>query len=61
MSTGDSGGAFAVKVGDKYYLRGIVSAALLNLEGQCSRTDYVVFTDVSLYSNWINSYINVYG
>lgn len=49
-----------VKHENYFYLRGIVSAAILNEELECSRNDYSLFTDVSYFSDWINQHINQY-
>lgn len=57
---GDSGGGLVIRNGNQFYLRGIVSIGLFNADGECSTTDYVSFTDVSLFTNWIHRYINIY-
>ncbi|KAG5681575.1 hypothetical protein PVAND_010994 [Polypedilum vanderplanki] len=58
---GDSGGAFAFKSGDRFYLRGIVSAGARKDDYSCDTSQYVLFTDAAKYSTWINSYIDTYG
>jgi secreted trypsin-like serine protease len=60
--TGDSGGAFIVKSGGKWYLRGIVSSALYNQEiFMCDVNNYAVFTDAAKYKSWILNKIETYG
>ncbi|KAL7035925.1 hypothetical protein ACKWTF_008625 [Chironomus riparius] len=59
---GDSGGAFIVRSGSKYYLRGIVSAALFSQEKfMCDTSNYAVFTDVAAFKDWIYIHIGTYG
>lgn len=55
--TGDSGGGFVMQLKDKFYLRGVVSAAVQSYSF-CTVDEYVVFTDTAFYSDWINSHIN---
>lgn len=50
---GDSGGGFFVKKDRKWFLRGIVSASLLNSNNTCDVTKLSIFTNVPDYSNWI--------
>lgn len=59
---GDSGSAFIVQSNNKFYLRGIVSSSLFNhVEQSCDTKNYAVFTDVSRYTSWIQSYMNKFG
>lgn len=59
---GDSGGAFVVKSGDIWYLRGIVSAALLDHTlDSCDVNNYAVFTDVVRFNSWVKNNINSFG
>jgi secreted trypsin-like serine protease len=57
--SGDSGGgmysnARDVDGVDKWFLRGIVSLSLHNPKTQmCDLTNYVVFTDLSKFGDWI--------
>jgi len=52
---GDSGSGFVVKIGDAFYLRGIVSASLGNSILGCDVDSYSVFTNALKYIDWINS------
>ncbi|XP_070501523.1 uncharacterized protein [Chironomus tepperi] len=52
---GDSGNGLFVTDGTTYYLRGIVSASLLNVNRECDVDNYSVFTDVTKYIDWINN------
>lgn len=54
---GDSGAGFMVREGDKFYLRGLVSTSLA-ANGKCDLRNYVIFTDVSKYLDWIQDHIN---
>lgn len=45
---GDSGSGFYVKIGNKFYLRGLVSSAIN--QGGCSGDYLVIFTDVFKYN-----------
>lgn len=59
---GDSGGGFVVKSGDRWYLRGVVSSALLDRETyMCDTHNYVVFTDVAQFKDWVIQHIDTYG
>lgn len=59
---GDSGGAFVVKNGDTWYLRGIISAALLDQAlGTCDIKNFAVFTDAVKFNSWMKSFIQQYG
>lgn len=43
---------------NQWMLRGIVSSGIKDPEtGRCKLTDYVVFTDVSVFSSWILNHI----
>lgn len=47
---------------NKFYLRGIVSAGIVDVYyGTCNDREYVVFTDVAAYSDWIMNYNSLYG
>ncbi|XP_059616531.1 uncharacterized protein LOC132261647 [Phlebotomus argentipes] len=51
---GDSGGGLIFDVNGRWTLRGIVSASLSDmLTSSCNLKEYVVFTDVAKYSDWI--------
>jgi secreted trypsin-like serine protease len=49
---GDSGGGLVLKVGKKWFLRGIVSASLRD-GASCDVSNYAVFTDVAKFIPWI--------
>lgn len=51
---GDSGSGLVVEYEGAYYLRGIVSASLLNKVNGCDVDIYSVFTDVLFYKDWID-------
>uniref|UniRef100_A0A336M4R4 CSON003228 protein n=1 Tax=Culicoides sonorensis TaxID=179676 RepID=A0A336M4R4_CULSO len=52
---GDSGGAFMIREGNKWYLRGVVSSGLENEYKECDAENYVVFMDVAKYVDWITN------
>ncbi|XP_026837207.1 proclotting enzyme isoform X2 [Drosophila erecta] len=54
---GDSGGGLMVKQGDRWLLRGIVSAGERGPAGTCQLNQYVLFCDLSKHINWINENI----
>lgn len=46
----------------KIYLRGIVSSAIFDQATQsCDNNQYVVFTDVAKYTDWIDDLMSRYG
>jgi hypothetical protein len=51
---GDSGGGLMVRENGKYYVRGIVSVSLRGPDG-CDLENFVVFTDVAKYIQWIDN------
>ncbi|XP_070492030.1 serine protease gd-like, partial [Chironomus tepperi] len=60
---GDAGGAFAMKndADERFYFRGIVSSGFRLNTSSCDNNKYVLFTDVAQYTDWIKSYITMYG
>lgn len=54
---GDSGGGFAVVRGKRMILKGLVSGALAGPLNICDLSNYVVFTDVAHYRDWINTFL----
>jgi secreted trypsin-like serine protease len=52
LSTGDSGGGLVLEINSNWTLLGIVSAGLIKHE-VCDLTDYVLYTDVSKFYDWI--------
>jgi secreted trypsin-like serine protease len=60
--SGDSGGGFIVKIGEKWYLRGMVSAALFDKENlMCDAKQYAIFTDTTKFTSWMQDFIDKYG
>ena len=55
---GDSGSGLYVTYGDSYYLRGIVSASLMNTVNECNVDTFAVFTDAAKHTEWIRSFGN---
>lgn len=52
----NTGGGLTLYRNNRWTLRGIVSAGLSDANsGACKLMDYVVFTDVSLFTSWIRS------
>lgn len=57
---GDSGGGLVMwdTQARRYYLRGIVSLSLFDRElGACDLSQFIVYTDVAKYINWIQEQI----
>lgn len=53
-----AGGGFSLLRKNRWTLRGIVSAGLNDINtGGCMLTEYVVFTDVSKFTDWIKQYM----
>lgn len=49
-----------MKVGNRWYLRGIVSASLIDtVEMTCDYKNYAIFTDVAQFTSWIEGYIQI--
>ena len=55
VCSGDSGSGVYVLYNGRYYIRGIVSLALLNNEGECNVNTYSLFTDIIEFFGWIKS------
>ena len=49
---GDSGGGVFVRIGNAFYLKGLVSASLTNL-GECDVTNFALYTNVEKFIDWI--------
>lgn len=49
---GDSGGGFMMLRDGRWTLRGVVSMSIAD-QGRCDLSQYLVFTDVSKFSDWI--------
>lgn len=55
---GDSGSGLALQINSIWFLRGIVSMGVLEPGiNRCNLKEFVVFTDVSKYKNWIEAFI----
>jgi secreted trypsin-like serine protease len=54
LSKGDSGGGLVLEINSNWTLVGLVSAGLIKNE-VCDLTDYVLYTDVSKFYDWIYS------
>ncbi|XP_055716602.1 serine protease gd-like isoform X2 [Phlebotomus papatasi] len=55
---GDSGGGLIFDINGRWTIRGIVSASLSDmLTSSCNLKEYVVFTDVAKYMDWIRTFI----
>jgi secreted trypsin-like serine protease len=52
LSKGDSGGGLVLEINSNWTLVGLVSAGLIKHE-VCDLTDYVLYTDVSKFYDWI--------
>lgn len=54
VCNGDSGGAMVFQEGTVWYIRGIVSLAMKREKNDlCNNYQYVIFTDVARYLDWI--------
>ncbi|CAH1715072.1 unnamed protein product [Chironomus riparius] len=53
---GDSGSGYYVNNGKSFQITGIVSAAVIQ---ECGTNDFVLFTDVAKFSNWVKTEISV--
>lgn len=51
---GDSGGGLFVRQGNSYFLKGLISASLLN-QGTCDVTNFALYTNVDMFSSWIRN------
>lgn len=49
---GDSGGGLFMKVGRNWFLRGIVSSAIVK-DGTCDVTGHSIFTNIFYFTEWI--------
>jgi len=54
---GDSGSGVYVLYNDQFYLRGLVSASLVNEYNQCDIHKEAIFADVTKYYDWIKSHV----
>ncbi|XP_037302873.1 limulus clotting factor C isoform X1 [Manduca sexta] len=61
VCNGDSGGGMVFKIGDYWYLRGLVSLSVARQnEFRCDPSHYVVFTDLAKFLPWIKQSIYDY-
>ncbi|XP_071443128.1 serine protease gd-like [Hetaerina americana] len=60
---GDSGGGLLFLVTDnndsRWFLRGIVSLSLTDVGRLCDLRNYIVYSDVAKFGNWLSTYIHV--
>lgn len=54
--SGDSGSGYFVKNGNSFQIAGLVSAAVIQ---ECGTNDFVLFTDVAKYSDWVRNEVSV--
>lgn len=54
---GDSGGGIVEVINGSYYLRGIASVTLTEVNGRCNVENPVGFTNVESFINWIKERI----
>lgn len=52
LEIGNSGSSMAVEIGNKYYVRGIVSSSFIDFAG-CDNYTFSLFTDITKYKYWI--------
>jgi hypothetical protein len=57
----ESGGALVVTSGGKSYLRGIVSAGIVNEVTLLCDNKYTLYTDAARFTPWIDDFIERYG
>lgn len=55
------GGGFVVESNNKWFLRGIISASLLDETLTCDTKNFAVYTDVTKYTSWVQGYMQMYG
>ncbi|KAJ0173273.1 hypothetical protein K1T71_011449 [Dendrolimus kikuchii] len=59
VCNGDSGGGMVFEIGNKWFLRGLVSLSVAKQnEFRCDPTHYVIFTDIAKFLPWIKQ--NIY-
>jgi secreted trypsin-like serine protease len=56
LEIGNSGSSMAVKIDNKYYARGIVSASFIDIAG-CDNHTFTLFTDIPKFHEWIQQTI----
>jgi len=54
---GDGGGGVYVLYNEKFYLRGLTSSTLLNDDYKCDTHKQALFTDITMFYDWINGEI----
>lgn len=52
--TGESGSAFVVKIGNKFYFKGMFSSSLIS-ETSCSTGDFAIYMDIFRHSDFIKN------
>lgn len=53
VCSGDSGGGLFIQSGDAYFLKGLISASLLD-RGECDVSNFALFTNVNWFTEWID-------
>lgn len=52
---GDSGGGLVIRNGDQFFLKGLVSASLINNQSFCDVENYALYTNVIIFTDWIEN------
>lgn len=52
LEVGNSGASLAIKVGESFYMKGIVSASFIDIAG-CDNVTFTLFTDVLKFKSWM--------
>lgn len=58
LEVGNSGASMSIKVDERFYLRGIVSASFIDIAG-CDNITFTLFSDVLKHKTWIIDSMNV--
>lgn len=56
LEVGNSGASMAVRLGDKFFLKGVVSASFIDIAG-CDNITFTLFTDIGKFKSWIIGHI----
>lgn len=52
LELGNSGASMSVQIGEKFYMKGIVSASFIDIAG-CDNITFTLFTDVLKFKSWM--------
>lgn len=52
LEVGNSGASMAIKIEEKFFMKGIVSASFIDIAG-CDNVTFTLFTDVSYHKKWL--------